>query len=205
MNKLESLQSIFKDSVFKIPDYQRGCAWKKEQLTDFWEDIVNLPEKSERYTGMLSPKIASDVKRETTIKSFAQKYLITHTSRGDIDEIDPDDIVYGEYSGDHSNLRNWIDLVYLDGDLLLTFSGPVSPLHQVIQKLQVLLRAEDMFYLIPVKEVPLGFAFKRTDIVDIKSTTLIEGNNFTYGNTIRPKSMTNVSILDKVFQESNKE
>ncbi len=47
MQELESLQSIFKDRIFKIPDYQRGYAWTTRQLKDFWEDIVNLP--SERY------------------------------------------------------------------------------------------------------------------------------------------------------------
>jgi uncharacterized protein with ParB-like and HNH nuclease domain len=54
MQTLESLQSIFKDRVFKIPDYQRGYAWQKNQLIDFWEDIVNLPNDHQHYTGMLT-------------------------------------------------------------------------------------------------------------------------------------------------------
>jgi len=59
MQTLESLQSIFKDRIFKIPDYQRGYAWRKEQLTDFWEDIVNLPYDRFHYTGLLSLKPVS--------------------------------------------------------------------------------------------------------------------------------------------------
>lgn len=56
MQKLESLKSVFKDRIFKIPDYQRGYAWQKRQLKDFWEDIVNLPSERLHYTGLLSLK-----------------------------------------------------------------------------------------------------------------------------------------------------
>lgn len=56
MQTLESLKSIFKDRIFKIPDYQRGYAWQKRQLKDFWEDIVNLPADRFHYTGLLSLK-----------------------------------------------------------------------------------------------------------------------------------------------------
>lgn len=57
MQTLESLKSIFKDRIFKIPDYQRGYAWQERQLKDFWEDIVNLPSNRFHYTGMLSLKL----------------------------------------------------------------------------------------------------------------------------------------------------
>lgn len=56
MQQLESLQRIFKDGIFKIPDYQRGYAWSSKQLTDFWEDIVTLPENKKHYTGVLTLK-----------------------------------------------------------------------------------------------------------------------------------------------------
>lgn len=56
MQTLESLKSVFKDRIFKIPDYQRGYAWQKRQLKDFWEDIVNLPNDRFHYTGLLSLK-----------------------------------------------------------------------------------------------------------------------------------------------------
>jgi len=56
MKSLESLKSIFKERLFKIPDYQRGYAWQKEQLKDFWEDITNLPKDRYHYTGLLSLK-----------------------------------------------------------------------------------------------------------------------------------------------------
>ncbi|MBW6491969.1 MAG: DUF262 domain-containing HNH endonuclease family protein [Lentimicrobium sp.] len=56
MKELESLKSIFKDRIFKIPDYQRGYAWTTRQLKDFWEDLVNIPLDRYHYTGMLSLK-----------------------------------------------------------------------------------------------------------------------------------------------------
>lgn len=56
MQELESLKSIFKDRLFKIPDYQRGYAWTTKQLKDFWEDLVNLPLDRSHYTGLLSLK-----------------------------------------------------------------------------------------------------------------------------------------------------
>lgn len=56
MNELEPLKNIFKDRLFKIPDYQRGYAWTTRQLKDFWEDLVNLPSDRFHYTGLLSLK-----------------------------------------------------------------------------------------------------------------------------------------------------
>jgi len=60
MRDLESLKSIFKDRIFKIPDYQRGYAWKKEQLSDFWEDILSLESSKKHYTGVLTIKIVDE-------------------------------------------------------------------------------------------------------------------------------------------------
>jgi len=56
MQELESLQNIFKDRIFKIPDYQRGYAWTARQLKDFWEDVVNLTADRSHYTGLLTLK-----------------------------------------------------------------------------------------------------------------------------------------------------
>lgn len=53
MNLL-SLEQIFENKLFRIPDYQRGYAWTEEQLKEFWEDLLNLPQKSTHYTGMIS-------------------------------------------------------------------------------------------------------------------------------------------------------
>lgn len=75
MQTLESLKSIFKDRIFKIPDYQRGYAWQTKQLKDFWEDIVNLPVGRFHYTGLLSLK---QVPRSEYINSnwVSERWLI---------------------------------------------------------------------------------------------------------------------------------
>jgi uncharacterized protein with ParB-like and HNH nuclease domain len=55
-NELHSLSDLFQKKLFRIPDYQRGYAWKHEQLADFWEDLLNLHEDRYHYTGLLSLK-----------------------------------------------------------------------------------------------------------------------------------------------------
>lgn len=36
------LDNLFKEKIFRIPDYQRGYAWQKSQLKDFWEDLIKI-------------------------------------------------------------------------------------------------------------------------------------------------------------------
>lgn len=55
-NKLQSLSEIFNEKFFRIPDFQRGYSWSKDQLEDFWEDLELLREGSSHYTGVLSVK-----------------------------------------------------------------------------------------------------------------------------------------------------
>jgi hypothetical protein len=51
---LVSLSELFSQHTFVTPDYQRGYAWQKENVQDFWEDInrvgLNNPE---HFTGTL--------------------------------------------------------------------------------------------------------------------------------------------------------
>ena len=54
MEEPKSLDSLFKEKIFRIPDYQRGYAWKREQLKDFWEDLINLSNMRSHYTGVLT-------------------------------------------------------------------------------------------------------------------------------------------------------
>ena len=56
MDEPKSLDSLFKEKLLRIPDYQRGYAWRREQLKDFWEDLVNLAEGRSHYTGVLTLK-----------------------------------------------------------------------------------------------------------------------------------------------------
>ena len=53
-----SLNQLFSNRLFRVPDYQRGYAWQDAQVNDFWDDLMRLDLKSERshYTGLLSLK-----------------------------------------------------------------------------------------------------------------------------------------------------
>lgn len=56
MKDMISLSNLFNNKLFRIPDYQRGYAWAEPQLSDFWDDLVNLNGDRFHYTGMLSLK-----------------------------------------------------------------------------------------------------------------------------------------------------
>ena len=56
MNDLLSLQKIFNEALFRIPDYQRGYSWSNQQLEEFWSDLTSLLQFQDHYTGMISLK-----------------------------------------------------------------------------------------------------------------------------------------------------
>jgi hypothetical protein len=56
MDKPKALQELFPRKIFRIPDYQRGYSWQDNQLKDFWEDLVNLAQDRDHYTGVLTLK-----------------------------------------------------------------------------------------------------------------------------------------------------
>ena len=66
MDEPKPLDSLFKEKLFRIPDYQRGYAWRREQLDAFWEDLINLPDGRSHYTGVLTLKEipSADVQRD---------------------------------------------------------------------------------------------------------------------------------------------
>lgn len=56
MASLKSLNELFNNTLFRIPDYQRGYAWTPNQLKDFWDDLYNLHDQKNHYTGVLTVK-----------------------------------------------------------------------------------------------------------------------------------------------------
>lgn len=53
MEHLQSIQSIFRDQLYTIPDYQRGYAWEQQQWQDMWDDLELLDADQEHYAGTL--------------------------------------------------------------------------------------------------------------------------------------------------------
>ena len=50
-----TLQEIFTNRLFRIPDYQRGYAWRSDvEIVDFWNDLMNIPNQKSHFTGSLT-------------------------------------------------------------------------------------------------------------------------------------------------------
>ena len=73
MQQLVNINKIFKNKIFRIPDYQRWYAWQIRQLKDFWEDINSLEEGKNHYTGVIS---LEEVKKNTWEQWHEDKWVI---------------------------------------------------------------------------------------------------------------------------------
>ena len=51
MNNVLTLDELFHRRLFRVPDYQRGYAWEKQQIEEFLEDLEILERKGHHYTG----------------------------------------------------------------------------------------------------------------------------------------------------------
>lgn len=52
--ELFTVSRIFTESLFRIPDYQRGYSWELDHLRDFWLDLEQLTKVDKHYTGVLT-------------------------------------------------------------------------------------------------------------------------------------------------------
>jgi predicted transport protein len=76
MNKLLSLDEIFHNKLIRVPDYQRGYAWEIDpQVSDFWDDIINLVPGRSHYTGMISLKY---LPADATKNWKEENWLLSH-------------------------------------------------------------------------------------------------------------------------------
>ena len=51
---MKSLTELFNGAILRIPDYQRGYAWERDELQDFWKDLSWLAEGQRHYTGLIA-------------------------------------------------------------------------------------------------------------------------------------------------------
>ncbi len=58
---MKNIQEIFENALFRIPDYQRGFAWKQAHLDDFWQDLSNLRDDRFHYTGALTLEVPNSI------------------------------------------------------------------------------------------------------------------------------------------------
>ncbi len=52
--ELLTLDGVIEKGVFEIPSYQRGYAWQKEQLKDFWNDLEHVSKLGDKFHYMHS-------------------------------------------------------------------------------------------------------------------------------------------------------
>jgi uncharacterized protein with ParB-like and HNH nuclease domain len=52
--ELFSVSKLFTENLFRIPDYQRGYAWRDRHVRDFWADLEQLRSSTNHYTGVLT-------------------------------------------------------------------------------------------------------------------------------------------------------
>jgi uncharacterized protein with ParB-like and HNH nuclease domain len=60
--ELFTVSKIFTESLYRIPDYQRGYAWGLDQLKDFWLDLEQLHGDGKHYTGVLTLEVVPKTK-----------------------------------------------------------------------------------------------------------------------------------------------
>ncbi|MFL1707488.1 DUF262 domain-containing protein [Campylobacter sp. MOP7] len=72
---LQSLDMMFDGiRLFRIPDYQRGYAWTKQQLHDFWKDLESLEEGESHYTGVIMLESLSNEDRLLNADAWKKDY-----------------------------------------------------------------------------------------------------------------------------------
>ena len=78
---LTSLNQLFtRDWLFEIPIYQRGYAWKKENLRDLWDDLYYLDDR-EHYFGTVLLKKADKPTTTDGLKTFEHFEVIDGQQR----------------------------------------------------------------------------------------------------------------------------
>jgi len=56
MSKIFSFKDLFHQTIFRIPDYQRGYSWSEKELNDLWVDLSNTHsgKNAFHFTGILT-------------------------------------------------------------------------------------------------------------------------------------------------------
>ncbi len=65
MNNTVSLQELFNNRLFRVPDYQRGYAWEQKQVAEFLDDLELLSSARHHYTGTIVLFQRSDGTKKT--------------------------------------------------------------------------------------------------------------------------------------------
>lgn len=90
---LYNLEEVFKNRIFRIPNYQRGYSWDKIHLEQLWNDISNIryphPPDSYHFTGILTLNKFNENDLDK-LKNENHGYQITEDNKVRIKEQDYD-------------------------------------------------------------------------------------------------------------------
>lgn len=78
MQSAYTVQELFTDKVLRIPDYQRGYAWRERQLEDFWEDLEYLGPDKDHYTGT----VILHEQKEDVLDEEGKRHRVFHVVDG---------------------------------------------------------------------------------------------------------------------------
>ena len=139
-NKLKSLNEMFNESFFRIPDFQRGFSWGEDQLTDFWEDLLNLKDHHTHYTGLITvePLDKADLLHNERWQSNKHKYKqifdyeLGEVFAGYTEEVD--DLYRRLESGTNTSWKR-TSMALLPTVLMATYNLPVSAMDAVFKLL----------------------------------------------------------------------
>ena len=83
MNNILTLQQLFNNRIFKIPDYQRGYSWEKQQVEEFLDDLEILSSANHHYTGtiVLHESKDSTKKQDNEGTTFAETDIVDGQQR----------------------------------------------------------------------------------------------------------------------------
>lgn len=88
-DQLKSLTKLFSDTIFRIPDFQRGYAWGQKEIEEFWSDLVRLKKDRNHYVGVLTLESVKTDKYSTWIddvwliksKNYQPYYIVDGQQR----------------------------------------------------------------------------------------------------------------------------
>lgn len=83
MNNTKSLQELFNNRIFRVPDYQRGYAWEWQQVGEFLDDLELLSVDRRHYTGtiVLHQPEATIEKSDNEGTSYAEWHIVDGQQR----------------------------------------------------------------------------------------------------------------------------
>ena len=126
MSKILPFKEIFKQKIFRIPDYQRGYSWEESQLEDLWSDLSNIHIQNNAYhfTGIL------------TINNFSEQDFESLSKEGF------DNLIDDEHKVVKINNEEYFPFNLVDGQqrlttLLILLSRLVKSLKDESERLQI--------------------------------------------------------------------